>query len=196
MKTKHILTNIFAMLLTFGCKEQSLKTLPYYDEGEIESVPEKTLVSNTTDDEFNDAGSITYNEAMDEVRVPFTEQGGIKLVPVKVNGLMTVDMILDSGCSGTLISSAEAHFLYDKGYLTDDDFLGVTQSQIADGSIVDNMVVVLRELVIGDQIRCTDVVATVSENAQAPLLLGNEVLNRAPSYVVDNQNKVIIFKLQ
>lgn len=196
MKTKCILTWFFAMFLTIGCKEQDSKPLPYYNESEIESTLEETLVDSSADEDYDDVGCITYDDAMDEVRVPFTEQGGVKLVPVKVNGLMTVDMILDSGCSGTLISSAEARFLYDKGYLTDDDFLGVTQSQIADGSIVDNMVVVLRELVIGDQIRCTDVVATVSENAQAPLLLGNEVLNRAPSYVVDNQNKVIIFKLQ
>ena len=86
--------------------------------------------------------------------------------------------------------------MYDKGCFTQDDIIGITQSQIADGSIVENMVINLRELVIGGQISCSNVTATVSANAQAPLLLGNEVLNRAPSYSIDNQNKVIIFKLR
>lgn len=113
-----------------------------------------------------------------------------------VNGQFTVKMILDSGCSGTLISIAEAKYLYEKGCFTQDDILGMTQSQIADGSIVENMVINLRELVIGGQIACTNVTATVSANAQAPLLLGNEVLNRAPSYSVDNENKLIKFKLR
>jgi hypothetical protein len=112
-----------------------------------------------------------------------------------VNGQFTVKMILDSGCSGTLISIAEAKYLYEKGCFTEDDILGTTKSQIADGSIVENMVINLRQLVIGGQIACTNVTATVSANAQAPLLLGNEVLNRAPAYSVDNENKLIIFKL-
>ena len=105
-------------------------------------------------------------------------------------------MILDSGCSSTLISIADAKYLYDKGYITQDDILGTTHSKIADGTIVENMVINLRELVIGGQISCANVTAVVSANAQAPLLLGNEVLNRAPSYSVDNQKNVIKFRLQ
>ena len=54
-----------------------------------------------------------------------------------MNGQFTVKMILDSGCSGTLISIAEAKYLYEKGCFTQDDILGTTQSQIADGSIVE-----------------------------------------------------------
>ena len=56
---------------------------------------------------------------------------------------------LNSGCSFTLISIAEAKHLYGKGYITQ----------------------------------------------KVPLLLGNEVFNRALSYSVDNQNNVIKIKL-
>ena len=41
-----------------------------------------------------------------------------------------------------------------------------------------------------------NVQATVSANTKAPLLLGNEVLNRTASYSVDNVNKVINFTLK
>ena len=131
-----------------------------------------------------------------EVDVPFFEQDGEKYIDVTVNGKLTVKMILDSGCSTTLISIAEARYLYVKGCITEDDFLGNTQTQIADGSIGECMVVNLRELVISDKIVCYNVTATVAENAKAPLLLGNEVLNRVPSYSVDNENKLIRFMLR
>lgn len=131
----------------------------------------------------------------DIVSVPFTERGSVKYVPVTVNGF-GFEMIFDTGCSTTLISVAEARYLYEKGYLTDDDFIGVAQSQIADGSIVENMVVNLKEVIIGGKIRCTDVVATVSANNNAPLLLGNEILDRAAAFAVDNEHMTINFKLK
>lgn len=109
---------------------------------------------------------------------------------------MAVDMIFDTGCSGTLISLAEAQYMYSKGLLTEDDILGTSHSQIADGSIVENMVINLDRIVIDEKLSCHNVQATVCLNNEAPLLLGNEVLNRAASYTIDNENKVIKFKLK
>ena len=40
--------------------------------------------------------------------------------------------------SGTLLSLSEARYLAAKGLLVEQDVLGTTHSQIADGSIVDN----------------------------------------------------------
>lgn len=176
---------MLAIIAITSCKSEK-KQLSFYDSEEIE---------NDSADYQGNVPVVTYNSD-DEVVVPFEEQGGVKLIDVTVNRQFTVKMILDSGCSGTLISIAEAKYLYEKGCFTQDDILGTTHSQIADGSIVENMVINLRELVIGNQISCSNVTATVSANAQAPLLLGNEVLNRAPSYSVDNQNKVIKFQLR
>lgn len=146
---------------------------------------------------FDDEVSPDYDQLSNAeiVSIPFTERNGVKYVNVSVNGF-GFEMIFDTGCSGTLISVAEANYLYQKGYLTPDDFIGVTQSQIADGSIVENMMVNLKEVVIDGKICCNNVVATVSSNSNAPLLLGNEVLNRAAAYAVDNENKTINFKLK
>lgn len=184
MKTNFLLV-LYVFFLLISCKSEK-KNLPYYGDGELDGDTMETSASTSSDYYLDD----------DEVVVPFEEQGGLKFIDVTVNGQFTVKMILDSGCSGTLISIAEAKYLYDKGCFTQDDIIGTTQSLIADGSIVENMVINLRELVIGDKISCSNVTATVSANAQAPLLLGNEVLNRVTSYSVDNQNKVIKFKLK
>lgn len=174
---------LFLMCVLCSCTHKEKKKIAFYDSTDVSSVS----------DGIN---SDLLTASTDEIVVPFEENGGVKLIDVKVNGQFTVKMILDSGCSGTLISIAEAKYLYDKGCISDSDILGYAKSQIADGSIVENMVINLKELVIGNRISCTNVTATVSANAEAPLLLGNEVLNRAASYSVDNTNKVIIFKLR
>lgn len=134
------------------------------------------------------------------VEVPFKEDAGVKFVHVQVNGIGW-NMIFDTGCSSTLLSLSEARYLAEKGLLVQDDILGVSQAQIADGSIVENMVVNLREIRIptndGSSISCHNVQATVSENINAPLLLGNEVLDEvAENYTIDNRKKVILFNLK
>lgn len=150
------------------------------------SVP---YVSYSDEDEWDEESS------SDIVSIPYRERGGVKIIKVTLNG-MAVDMIFDTGCSGTLISLAEAQYMYSRGLLTEDDILGTSHSQIADGSIVENMVINLNRIVIDEKLSCCNVQATVCLNNEAPLLLGNEVLNRAASYTIDNENQVIKFKLK
>lgn len=181
------LTLLFIAILFSSCNEKK-KSPAFYDNGvdtELDSVA------------YDYESSSDYEQMSDTeiVSIPFTEKNGVKYVKVSVNGF-GFEMIFDTGCSGTLISVAEANYLYEKGYLTQNDFIGVSQSQIADGSIVENMVINLKEVILDGKIRCTDVTATVSANNNAPLLLGNEVLNRVTAYAVDNENQTINFKLK
>lgn len=88
----------------------------------------------------------TYDETpvdTNEIVIPFKVVNGVKYLPVKVNGI-GLEMIFDTGCSGALISSTEANYLYQKGLITDEDFLGVTQLSVADGSVVENAVINLK----------------------------------------------------
>ena len=180
------------VLILFSCESKKKKNIVFYDTDISDTA---TKVEPPSSQDVYDSIEVEYAKDENTIAVPFSEQGGVKLVDVTVNGEFTVPMILDSGCSTTLISIAEARYLYEKGCFSQEDFLGVAQSQIADGSIVENMVINLRQLVIGNKIVCYNVKATVSNNAQAPLLLGNEVLDRAPSYSVDNVNNQVVFKL-
>ena len=174
---KHLLLMILCVLF-FSCKEK--QNPPVYVD--VDDIPDEEIDQRIEEQDT------------DIIIVPFRTVGGVKYVRVTVNG-MGVDMILDTGCSGALISVAEANYLYQKGRLSVDDVLGVTHSQIADGSIVENMVVNLKEVIIGDKIICPNVQATVSNNISAPLLLGNGVLDRAASFTIDNEKEVIIFKM-
>lgn len=176
-----------AVFILTACTGEKKKTA-FYDNG-VETEVDSLMYGSEI--------SADYDQMIDAdiVSIPFSERDGVKYVNVSVNGF-GFEMIFDTGCSGTLISVAEANYLYQKGYLTQDDIIGIAKSQIADGSIVENMVINLKEVVLDGKIRCTDVTATVSANNNAPLLLGNEVLNRVAAYVVDNKNQIINFKLK
>lgn len=142
--------------------------------------------------------SSTSIDESETVNVPFRIESGVKYVQVKINGLST-DMIFDTGASMTLISMLEAQQLIKRGLLSDDDFMGTTNSIIADGSIVEDAVFNIRTLELSDGIKtivCRDVKTQVSSNTAAPVLLGNGVLDRVASYTIDNDARVIRFKLK
>lgn len=113
---------------------------------------------------------------------------------VKVNGI-GFEMIFDTGASTTLISLAEARYLWDKNLLTQDDIIKREQFAVADGSICDGLIVNLKEVVIDDQIVCRNVLAYVSNTTKSTLLLGNEAIDRVASFSIDNEAKTINFKL-
>lgn len=129
------------------------------------------------------------------IRIPFTEKGGVKTIPVKLNGL-ELEMVYDSGCSGMQLSSLEIASLYKNGKFSEGDVRGATVSQIADGSFMQNVVVNIREVEIGgtNGIVLKNVEATMAENPRAPIMIGNSVFDKVASVEVDNINKCIIFK--
>ena len=127
------------------------------------------------------------------IRVPYTERGNVKVIPVKLNGV-SMDMIFDTGCSGLHISLHELQTLCKNGQFTEADIIGSSYAQIADGSIVENGLIILRSVAITDQLILTNVEATVALNQDAPLLLGNNVLDEYASVEIDNVNETINFK--
>lgn len=183
--------------LSLGCSENKDKRVAVFDTVDAynDTLPSYDDYGDTTYYEEDDDYSIEEEYPNNVVAIPFSVSGGVKTLPVTINGLINVNMIVDTGCSGCLISLSEARYLFEKGQLTEADFIGVGQSVIADGSIVENMVVRLKKIEIGGKLQATDITATVSENVAAPLLLGNEVLDRVRSISIDNESQCILFNL-
>lgn len=128
------------------------------------------------------------------IKIPFDERGGVKVIPVKLNGV-SMDMIYDTGCSGVHLSLIELQQMAKQGKFSSDDIIGVNYSCIADGSIVKNGEILLHSIEISPGLVLENIKATVALNQDAPLLLGDEVLdNIASSIEVDNIAKTINFK--
>lgn len=130
------------------------------------------------------------------VRVPYSEKFGVKTIPVKINGV-SMDMIYDTGCSGLHLSWHELQTMYKNGKFSNDDIIDIEPAQIADGSVVENGVVIIRSIEIdgnGGKIEIKKPIrATVSFNQAAPVLLGNGIIDEMASVSVDNVNKTINF---
>lgn len=129
------------------------------------------------------------------IAIPYEEFGGVKAIPVKLNGV-TMNMIYDTGCSGLHISLNELQTLAKNGKISQEDVLGVSYSTIADGSIVQNGLINIKQIEIGsgdESLVLDNVQASVALNQDAPILLGNAVLDEMASVEVDNVQKTINF---
>ncbi len=117
---------------------------------------------------------------------------GVYEVPCNINGL-SLKFIFDTGASTVSISSVEASFMLKNGYLSKEDIEGKEYYSVATGEIHEGTIIRLREIKIGDAI-LRNVKASVAHNQQAPLLLGQSVLERFGTITIDNINSKLIIK--
>lgn len=137
------------------------------------------------------------NDLQDEISV-ITEieinkmYSSVYEVACSINGL-PLKFIFDTGASSVTISSVEASLMLKNGYLTDDDIKGKEYFNTATGEIHEGATIRLREIKIGDAV-LKNVEASVVHNQQAPLILGQSVLERFGTITIDNINSKLIIK--
>ena len=117
---------------------------------------------------------------------------GIYEVECTINGL-PLKFVFDTGASSVTISSVEATFMLKNGYLTNDDIKGKEYFSTATGDIHEGTIIKLKEIKIGDAV-LKNVEASVVQNQQAPLLLGQSVLERFGTITIDNINSKLVIK--
>ena len=101
---------------------------------------------------------------------------GIYKVPCEVNGLK-VKMVFDTGAAAVSISESLAEIMLENGYLSPEDWGNKAKAITADGRIVDNALVNLKTVKIGD-ITLSDVAAVVIDGQRAPLLFGQSAIQK------------------
>jgi len=124
-----------------------------------------------------------------QVRIKMKKEGNIYTVPCTVNGL-NLRFIFDTGASDVCLSLSEAIFMVKNGYLSQSDIIGSSKSTIADGSIVENTKVILREINIGG-IVLKNVQASVMHNINAPLLLGQSAIQMLGGFRIEGNDLII-----
>lgn len=124
-----------------------------------------------------------------EVRIHMEKEGGVYKVPCKVNGLK-MKFIFDTGAAKVCISSAYAEMMLENGYLDKSDIKGTSKSTIADGRVIDNVVINLRKVEIAG-LTIENVPAVVVPTQNAPLLLGQSVIQKLGRVSIDGEDLVI-----
>lgn len=123
------------------------------------------------------------------VEIPFTKANGVTKVDCTINNL-PLNFVFDTGASDVTISQVEANFMYKNGYLTDKDIIGQQLYQTADGSVSVGTTFLIKEIKFGGLV-LRDVRASVVDSQNAPLLLGQTVLQRLGKIEIDYAQRIL-----
>ena len=115
---------------------------------------------------------------------------GVYHIPVRINGVFTLQAILDTGAGDVQIPADVMLTLMRTGTIRGSDFLPGGRYILADGSTAKSDRFVLRELQIGNR-RIENVTASVG-NVKGDLLLGHSFLSRLPAWSIDNRRQVLV----
>src|SRR5499427_6534407 len=124
------------------------------------------------------------------VEIPLKEDSGIFVVPVEINGAITLDFAVDSGAGNVTIPSDVYYTLVRTGTIKDSDITGQRTVVLADGSQSKLPTFTIRSLRVGDKI-IENVNASVLP-LEGQLLLGQSFFGRFKSWSLDNTKHVLL----
>jgi hypothetical protein len=126
----------------------------------------------------------------DSLDIFLKKEGDIYTLPVKINRVITLDFILDSGASEVCIPADVVMTLLRAHTIEEADFLPGRSYSLADGSVVRSQRFIIRELEM-DGIKICNV-PTVISPVRGDLLLGQSFLQRLDSWTIDNQRHALV----
>ena len=122
--------------------------------------------------------------------IPMKKDSGVFVVPVSVNGLVTIDCVVDSGASDVNVPTSVFRKLLGAGSIQESDFIGIKEYTLADGSTQRGRVIRIKSLKVGNVV-VTNVLASVGGDASNDLL-GQSFLERFPSWSLDNIRHALV----
>ena len=179
-KTKYHCSNALCL--------ESLNSVMYYKQIDLNSRDLNKIVGTYIT--YNPNASLKIKRSIIKMT---KSQSGVFEVPVELNKVLKISFIFDSGASDISISPDVALTLIRTGTITETDFIGSQVYSFADGSKATSEVFILKEIKIGDHI-IKNVRASISNSNNAPMLLGQSVLQRLGRFTIDNNNHTLIIE--
>ena len=135
-------------------------------------------------------GVAANTQAVNGESIPLKSEGGTFVLPVLINGKITLDFLLDSGAADVSIPSDVFSTLRRTQTISKEDLLKPGEYQLADGSTQRQQRFRIRSLKVGS-VELRDVVGSVGPT-EGTLLLGQSFLSRLQTWSVDNQRHVLV----
>ncbi len=146
--------------------------------------------------EFKDgkawSGGQFLGEAAEQKAIRMEQSGGVYVVPVRFNDVITLNAIVDSGAADVSIPADIVLTLIRTKTITDEDFLGKQIYVLADGSKVPSQRLRIRSLQIGNK-TVKDVVGSIA-SVKGEILLGQSFLRKFKSWSVDNEQHTLMLR--
>lgn len=160
-----------------GAEARTAYLRTYGSSGEVPTAPAIQSAS----------ASIEKGPDVDEVAL--VQTGGVFEIPVRINGTITLNFILDSGASDVQLPFDVFSTLVRANTIKETDLIGESTYVLADGSKKKAPKFLIRELKIGNQI-LHNVPGSVGP-ANGSLLLGQSFLSHFDSWTFDNKRHVL-----
>jgi clan AA aspartic protease (TIGR02281 family) len=145
---------------------------------------------------FTEPEAVTHPTQSGTFRVeaPLKKEGGTFVVPVQINGAITLDFTVDSGAADVSVPADVFSTLARTGTIRDSDIIGEETYVLADGSKSLSVTFTIRSLKVGDRI-VENVRGSVAPS-RGSLLLGQSFLERFKSWSIDNTKHVLLLEVQ
>jgi clan AA aspartic protease (TIGR02281 family) len=145
---------------------------------------------------FTEPEAVTHPTQSGTFRVeaPLKKEGGTFVVPVQINGAITLDFTVDSGAADVSVPADVFSTLARTGTIRDSDIIGEETYVLADGSKSQSVTFTIRSLKVGDRI-VENVRGSVAPS-RGSLLLGQSFLERFKSWSIDNTKHVLLLEAQ
>lgn len=131
---------------------------------------------------------------LERQEIPLRRLGNSYIVPVRINGVLIENFILDTGCSEMLLNAAVTQQLG----ITELDYIGGAMSAIADGSMLEVNRLNLQTVQVGT-FSVSNVIAHVPQSTQradGPLLLGMSFLGHFHFTIDVSSSKLILERIK
>jgi len=132
----------------------------------------------------------TYLEGASQTTIHMKREGGVSIVPCKINGLDLL-FVFDTGASDVSISLTEAIYMIKHGLIKENDILGISYYSDASGNTSKCYVVNIRSLEFAG-LKLVNVRASIVNDMNAPLLLGQSALSKLGPIQLDLSTNTLI----
>jgi clan AA aspartic protease (TIGR02281 family) len=144
--------------------------------------------------EKQETSPVERQESPSAEEVLLKKNGAIFVVPVEINGAVTLDFAVDSGASTVTIPANVYDTLVRNGTISDSDMIGQGTVILADGSKSKLSVFTIRSLKVGGKTINNVIAAVLPSGGQS--LLGQSFLARFKSWSLDNSKHVLLLNSQ
>ncbi len=132
---------------------------------------------------------VFFSASLNAEEILLSHRGGVYQTPVTLNEKVQLEFVIDSGASLVYIPNHVFEQLKANGSISSSDILGKGKSQIANGDIVDILIINISKLKIG-QTEIENIKAAVGGDRSA-ILLGQSALKKLEPWSLDTQKGIL-----
>jgi aspartyl protease family protein len=151
------------------------------------------VINQHSDDAIHGSAKDETTNQIFQNEIKLTQNGGVYEVPISINDVLKISVILDSGAADVSIAPDVALTLIRTGTIEKSDWLPGQIYTFGDGSKAESARFNLKSISIGNK-TFNKIACSISNNVNAPMLLGQSVLKRLGRYTIDYNKGVIQFE--